>query len=89
MIFSIAYEIKDSQRTSQLLSRIGELGESMQYLSNSVFLHPRTTTTAGNLYSDLRNITLDEDRLLITQVNKSELMGWLNSNVVEWIINHN
>lgn len=88
MIFSISYEIKDNQRLSRLLSRIGELGESIQYLSNSVFLYSENTN-AGILYKDLRSITIDEDRLLITQVNKNDLMGWLNSNVVNWIISHN
>ena len=88
MIYTIAYEIKDEQRTSSLLSRISELGDNIQYLSNSVFLQI-DNTTANQLYDDLRKITADEDRLLITQVNKSKLMGWLNSNAVNWIREHN
>ena len=88
MIYTIAYEIRDEQRLSQLLSRINELGDNIQYLSNSVFLQ-NDNTTANQLYDDLRKITADEDRLLITQVSKSELMGWLNSNAVNWIREHN
>lgn len=87
MIYTIAYEIKDEQRVSRLLSRISELGDNIQYLSNSVFLQ-NDNTTASRLYDDLRKITVDEDRLLITQITKSELMGWLNSNAVNWIREH-
>ena len=87
MIYTIAYEIRDEQRVSRLLSRISELGDNIQYLSNSLFLQ-NDNTTASLLYDDLRKITEDEDRLLITQVTKSELMGWLNSNAVNWIREH-
>lgn len=87
MIYTIAYEIKDEQRVSRLLSRISELGDNIPYLSNSVFLQ-NDNTTASQLYDDLRKITEDEDRLLITQVTKSELMGWLNTNAVNWIRGH-
>lgn len=88
MIYTIAYEIRDEQRLSRLLARISELGEYIQYLSNSVFLQI-DHSTANQIYSDLRGITEDEDRLLVTQVRKSELMGWLNSNAVNWIKTHN
>lgn len=88
MIYTIAYEIKDAARIERLLSRINGLGDSVQYLSNSVFLQI-DNTTANQLYSELRQFTLDEDRLLVTQVNKSDLMGWLNTKAVEWLKNHN
>ncbi len=88
MIYTIAYEIRDNQRVSRLLARINELGDNIQYMSNSVFLHTNNAT-ANQLYDDLRRLTLDEDRLLITQINKNGLMGWLNSNAVTWITNHN
>ena len=87
MIYTIAYEIRDEQRVSRMLSRISELGDNIQYLSNSVFLQ-MDNTSASQLYEDLRKITEDEDRLLITQVTKSNLMGWLNSNAVKWIKEH-
>ena len=87
MIFSIAYQIRDEQRLSRLLSRINELGDNIQYLSNSVFLQ-NDSTNANLLYDNLRRITIDEDRLLITQVDKTQLMGWLNSNAVAWLRDH-
>lgn len=87
MLYTIAYEIRDEQRVSRLLSRINELGDNIQYLSNSVFLQS-DKTTVNKLYEDLRKITEDEDRLLITRVTKSELMGWLNSTAVKWIRDH-
>ena len=87
MIFSIAYQIRDEQRLSRLLSRINELGDNIQYLSNSVFLQ-NDSTNANLLYDNLRRITIDEDRLLITQVDKTQLMGWLNSNAVALLRDH-
>lgn len=89
MIFAITYDIKNVERASRLLSRISELGEYIQYLPNSVFLHKNYFTTASKIYTDLRMITNEEDRLLIVQVDKRKLMGWLNSNAVAWIREHN
>lgn len=88
MIYTIAYEIKDATRIERVLSCINDLGDSIQYLSNSVFLQI-DNTTANQLYNELRQFTLDEDRLLVIQVNKSDLMGWLNTKAVEWLKNHN
>lgn len=88
MIYSIAYEIRNIERTSRFVRRINEFGDNIQYLSNSFFLQSDNTIT--QLYNDFRSITDAEDRILIIQVkNKNALMGWLNSTVVNWIKEHN
>ncbi len=88
MIFTIAFDIKDVERTSLLLVRISELGGCIQYLSNSVFLQ-NSKMTATQIYEDLRKITKDEDRLLVVKIKKDEIMGWLSSTAVAWIREHN
>jgi len=88
MIFAIAYDIKDLERESRFLRRMNELGTNIQYLPNSFFIQCEDTT-ATLLYNNLRELTDDVDRLLITQVNKTALMGWLNTTVVNWIKEHN
>ena len=86
MLFSIAYDIKDADRVQRLLNRVNDLGKNIQYLSNAVFLKPNDNEmNASKIYDDLRTITMDEDRIFISSIEKSKIMGWVSSSVVKWI----
>jgi CRISPR/Cas system-associated endoribonuclease Cas2 len=88
MVYSIAYDVKDADRVQQLMDRVNQLGDNIQYLSNAILLQ-KEGTSANAIYDELRKITIDEDRILVSQIDKNRLMGWLSSNAVNWIINHN
>ena len=90
MVYIINYDIKDEERKDAFLNAAKNLGATLQYLPHSLFIDcPDTNLNQSTIYSQLKQVTSNEDLFLVAQAPLSTLSGWLTSSVVDWLKEHN
>lgn len=84
MLLVVNFDIKSTDRQDTFFKLIKELGESVVFIPHSLFLHSNEHSRE-DIYKRLRDILIDEDLLLISEIHLDSISGWLSSSVVEWI----
>ncbi len=83
MLYIVLYEIKDTQREAQFLTKLNELGSSVLFLPRSYFL--KSEQNKEYVYENLKNGMRDEDLLFISESSTSEMSGWIPTSAVNWL----
>lgn len=86
MMFQITYKIADVERLNILLSKLDEIGESVAVFLNSRLLS--CDSDSNKLFEELFPLIDETDHIMIVPIDKKTLQGYLNSNTVNWIKEH-
>ncbi|OII27541.1 hypothetical protein [Frigoribacterium sp. MCBA15_019] len=81
----LSYDLNvPGQKYEQLIEKIKALGTWAHPLK-SVWLVAGPTLTASGVFTDLRKIIDNSDRLMTVDVTGETIYGWLNKDVNAWI----
>ena len=89
MVYIVNYDIKDAERKDAFLNEAKKIGETLQYLPHALFIYiPDVNKTQNTIYSQLKQVTADDDLFIVSQAPLSSMSGWLTSSAVDWLKSH-
>ncbi len=83
-MYSINYDIKDTNRQIAFVSRAKEFGEVELYLPTALFLD--SESPCSEVYTRLKECLDASDLFFITRVDPNDRNGWLNSKTIDWFL---
>ena len=79
----VIYNIEDEDVTNAILEQANDFGEINQILPNSFLLD--TTSETGVVFNAMKAIMANKGRIMIAEIHRNEINGWLSTASVEWI----
>ena len=84
IVYIIVYEIKDSDRERQFLEALERVSiESNQFIPKSFIVI--SNLGRKSVYDSLREQMTQADLLMISEVGRDKISGWLPSSTVDWV----
>jgi hypothetical protein len=83
MVYSVTYDIKDTERESKFIQALNNEGENVLYMTHCHFL--KSTYTHTQVYEHLRAWMDDSDLLFVAKLSLDDMSGWLPNSAVKWI----
>lgn len=81
--FVISYNIDETE--DEVIGVIKSLGDCKQYVNNGWILKS-TSENSQSIYERLRSFFQEgSGHLLVSKIDKSDMAGWLASDVVDWL----
>ena len=79
----VVYDISSEDVISRLRDKAKEFGEMKQILPSSFLLD--TSTDLSNVNQEFLDIVSNNGRIIISQIRRNEVNGWLSTESVNWI----
>lgn len=79
----VVYDIKSDEVVNQLKTKALEYGEINQIMPNAFLLD--TSSDNPSLNKEFLDIVSKNGRIMMAQIRRSEINGWLGTESVDWI----
>lgn len=79
----VVYDISSEDVIGRLKDKAKEFGEMKQILPSSFLLD--TSTDLSMVNQDFLDIVSNNGRIIISQIHRNEVNGWLSTESVNWI----